>query len=168
MAVKFSLEEGHPNDLGVTWDGNGCNIAVFSENATKIEFCLFSEDGARETTRLSLPEKTGPVWHGYLPGLSPGTLYGLRVHGRYAPELGHRFNPNKLLLDPYARALHGRFTTDDATLGYDPGSADLDLSYSAIDSASSMPKCVVTAPSPPAHFMATIFLPLRKLNGSAS
>jgi len=149
MAVKFSLEEGHPNDLGVTWDGNGCNIAVFSENATKIEFCLFSEDGARETARLPLPEKTGPVWHGYLPGLSPGTLYGLRAHGRYAPELGHRFNPNKLLLDPYARAMHGRFTANDATLGYDPGSAEMDLSFSEMDSAPSMPKCVVTAPSPP-------------------
>jgi len=118
---------------------------VFSENATKIELCLFADDGKRETARLALPEKSGPVWHGYLPGLEPGALYGLRAHGPFAPERGHRFNPHKLLLDPYARALTGRVTASDATLGYDPAAPDLDLSFSTVDSAPAMPKAVVTA-----------------------
>src|SRR5690606_15164824 len=145
-----SFAAGAPAPLGVTWDGeHGCNIAVFSENATKIELCLFSDDGSREVVRLALPEKTGPVWHGYLPGLAPGALYGLRAHGPYAPERGHRFNPHKLLLDPYARALTGRVPTDDATLGYDPASPDADLSFSTVDSAAVMPKCIVIAPHEP-------------------
>ncbi len=143
------LLAGAPGPLGVTWDGNGANVAVFSENATKIELCLFSDDGSRETERLPLPEKTGPVWHGYLPGLAPGALYGLRAHGPYAPESGHRFNPNKLLLDPYARALSGRVTAGDTTLGYDSEAVEADLSFSTRDSAPAMPKCVVTAPAPP-------------------
>ncbi|WP_193367804.1 glycogen debranching protein GlgX [Pelagibius marinus] len=143
------LLAGAPGPLGVTWDGAGANIAVFSENATRIELCLFSDDGQRETERLLLPEKTGPVWHGYLPGMSPGTLYGLRAHGPYAPERGHRFNPNKLLLDPYARALSGRVSAGDATLGYDPEAAEADLSLSTADSAAAMAKCVVTAPAAP-------------------
>ncbi len=140
---------GTPNPLGVHWDGEGANVAVFSENATGIEVCLFSEDGERETRRLALPERSGPVWHGYLPGLAPGALYGLRAHGPYAPERGHRFNPNKLLLDPYARRLHGRFSADEACLGYDPASLEGDLSFSCVDSAPAMPKCVVTPPAPP-------------------
>ncbi|MGE5766807.1 MAG: glycogen debranching protein GlgX [Bacteroidota bacterium] len=149
MQTARTLAAGAPAPLGVTSDGDGCNIAVFSENATRIELCLFSEDGARETARLPLPEKTGPVWHGYLPGLAPGALYGLRAQGPYAPERGHRFNPHKLLLDPYARALTGRVTAVDATLGYDPASPDADLSFSTVDSAAAMPKCIVTAPSEP-------------------
>ena len=140
---------GRPNPLGVHWDGGGANVAVFSENATGIELCRFSEDGRRETERLALPERSGPVWHGYVPDLAPGHLYGLRAHGPHAPEHGHRFNPNKLLLDPYARALHGRFAASDAFLGYDLGSPDGDLSFSRVDSAPAMPKCVVTAPGPP-------------------
>ena len=140
---------GRPNPLGVDWDAEGANVAVFSENATGIELCLFSRDGRHETERLVLPERSGPVWHGYLPDLAPGTLYGLRAHGPYAPERGHRFNPNKLLLDPYARALQGRFAASDACLGYDPASPEGDLSFSRVDSAAAMPKCVVTAPAPP-------------------
>jgi len=133
-----ALTAGAPAPLGVTWDGSGCNIAVFSENATKIELCLFTDGGAREALRLALPEKTGPVWHGYLAGLAPGTLYGLRAHGPYAPERGHRFNTHKLLLDPYARALTRRVTAADATLGYDPGSPESDLSFSTVDSAAAL------------------------------
>jgi len=146
MKVLRSLAAGAPSPLGVAWDGKGCNVAVFSEHATKIELCLFSEDGKKETARLPLPEKTGPIWHGYLPGLAPGALYGLRAHGPFAPDHGHRFNPHKLLLDPYAKALSGRVTAADATLGYDPAAAERDLSFSTIDSAPAMAKCVVTAP----------------------
>jgi len=149
MKTTRSLLAGAPAPLGVTWDGEGANVAVFSENATQIELCLFSDDGRRETTRLPLPEKTGAVWHGYLPGLAPGALYGLRAQGPYAPERGHRFNPNKLLLDPYARALTGHVSAGDATLGYDPAAPAGDLSFSTADSAAAMPKCVVTAPCPP-------------------
>ncbi len=138
------LRAGQPHPLGLQWDGEGANIAVFSEHATKIELCLFSDDGEKETARLALPEKTGPVWHGYLPGLLPGSLYGLRAHGPFAPEQGHRFNPNKLLLDPYARALSGRVVAGDTTLGYDPAAAEEDLSFSTKNSAAEMPKCVVT------------------------
>ena len=149
LKMKRALQAGRPNPLGVHWDGEGANIAVFSENATRIELCLFSRDGRRETERLALPERSGCVWHGYLPDLAPGALYGLRAHGPHAPERGHRFNPNKLLLDPYARALHGRFAPGDACLGYDPASPERDLSFSLVDSAPAMPKCVVTAPAPP-------------------
>ena len=143
------LLAGRPYPLGVHWDGEGANVAVFSENATCIELCLFCEAGRRETQRLALPERSGPVRHGYVPGLAPGALYGLRAHGPYVPERGHRFNPNKLLLDPCARALHGRFAAGDACLGYDPASPEGDLSFSSVDSAPAMPKCVVTAPAPP-------------------
>jgi len=146
---KRELRAGRPDPLGVHWDGEGANVAVFSDNATRIELCLFSEDGRRETERLVLPERSGAVWHAYLPSLAPGALYGLRAHGPYAPERGHRFNANKLLLDPYARALHGRFAAADACLGYDPASPEGDLSFSRVDSASAMPKCVVTDPAPP-------------------
>ena len=144
--TKRGLSAGRPNPLGVHWDGEGANVSVFSEHATRIELCLFSSDGRQETERLTLPECSGPVWHGRVPGLAPGTRYGLRVHGPYAPERGHRFNPHKLLLDPYARALAGSFAGSDACLGYDPASPDRDLSFSSVDSALAMPKCVVTAP----------------------
>ncbi|GAB4355631.1 MAG: glycogen debranching protein GlgX [Kiloniellaceae bacterium] len=140
-----SLLAGTPDALGVNWDGEGCNVAVFSENATKIELCLFSDDGKKETARLALPEKSGAVWHGYLPGLAPGARYGLRAHGPYAPERGHRFNPHKLLLDPYARALTGRVVASDDVLGYEAAAAEQDLSFSKVDSAPAMPKAVVVA-----------------------
>ena len=149
MKSSRSLLAGAPEPLGVTWDGEGANIAVFSETATAIELCLFSADGSRELERLALPDKTGAVWHGYLPGLAPGALYGLRAHGPYAPERGHRFNPHKLLVDPYARALHGDFVADSTTLGYDPEADETDLSFSTTDSAPVMPKGIVTAPAPP-------------------
>jgi len=147
--ARRRLRAGRPDPLGVHWDGGGANVAVFSEHATRIELCLFSEDGGRETGRLVLPERSGAVWHAYVPDLAPGTRYGLRAHGPYAPECGHRFNPNKLLLDPYARALHGRFAAGDACLGYDSASPDEDLSFSRTDSAPAMPKCVLTAPAAP-------------------
>ena len=98
---------GRPYPLGATWDGSGTNFALFSAHAEIVELCLFEDDGTTETARIPLPEYTHEVWHGYLPDVRAGQLYGYRVHGPYAPEQGHRFNHHKLLLDPYAKALHG-------------------------------------------------------------
>ncbi len=141
------LSRGSPNTLGAHHDGAGVNFAVFSEHASKIELCLFSSDGQHETKRISLPERTGPIWHGYLKGLPVGTLYGYRAHGDYAPEQGHRFNPNKLLLDPYTRELSGEWITDPATLGYQEDADEEDLSFDTRDSAKFVPKSVVSDPS---------------------
>ncbi|WP_347313663.1 glycogen debranching protein GlgX [Defluviimonas sp. SAOS-178_SWC] len=125
------------------FDGAGVNFAVFSAHATKVEICLFTADGRREIARMSLPERDGDIWHGHIEGLTPGTIYGLRVHGPYDPENGHRFNPNKLLLDPYARQIVGRLKWSDALMGYRAGGAASDLSFDTRDSAFAMPKCVV-------------------------
>ena len=94
------ITEGRPHPLGATWDGVGVNFALFSANATKVELCLFDQEGRTEIERIELPEFTDEVWHGYLPDARPGTVYAYRVHGPYDPAAGHRFNPNKLLLDP--------------------------------------------------------------------
>ena len=102
---RLRVEPGLPHPLGATWDGGGVNFALFSANAKKVELCLFDPKGRRETDRITLPEYTHEVWHGYLPEVRPGQLYGYRVHGPYEPANGHRFNPNKLLIDPYAKAL---------------------------------------------------------------
>ena len=101
------LEAGSPNNLGAHFDGEGTNFALFSDNADKVELCLFSQSNGKEISRLILPERSGSVWHGYLPKATPGTQYGYRVYGPYSPEQGHRFNPGKLLLDPYARQFSG-------------------------------------------------------------
>src|ERR1700689_2035402 len=134
MPVK-SIEEGLPNPLGAHRDGNGTNFALFSANATKVEVCLFDESGERELSRVELPEYTDQVFHGCLPDVGPGTFYGYRVHGPYDPKNGHRFNPNKLLLDPYAKAFVGSLRWDNALLGYTVGSKDEDLSLDRRDSA---------------------------------
>ena len=141
------LTGGSPNRLGAHHDGAGVNFAVFSANASKVELCLYSPDGKRETARIALPERTGPVWHGFVADLPVGTLYGYRAHGTYAPEHGHRFNPNKLLLDPYTRELHGEWANDPATLGYDDASSAIDLSFDTRDSAPFVPKSVVSNPA---------------------
>jgi isoamylase len=141
------LTGGSPNRLGAHHDGAGVNFAVFSANASKVELCLYSPDGKRETARIALPERTGPVWHGFVADLPVGTLYGYRAHGTYAPEHGHRFNPNKLLLDPYTREMHGEWTNDPATLGYDDASSAIDLSFDTRDSAPFVPKSVVSDPA---------------------
>ncbi|MDW4498950.1 glycogen debranching protein GlgX [Sulfitobacter sp. D35] len=138
------LSSGNPCTLGAVHDDGGVNFAVFSENATRIELCLFTPDGARETARIALPERTGPVWHGYLEGLPKGTVYGYRAHGSYAPEQGHRFNPNKLLMDPYTRELRGGWKRDPAVLGYDAKSSGADLSFNTRDSAPFVAKSVVS------------------------
>jgi glycogen operon protein len=137
------VREGLPYPLGATWDGLGVNFAIFSANATKVELCLFDLEGRNELERIELPEYTDEVWHGYLPDARPGTTYGYRVYGPYEPKEGHRFNPNKLLLDPYARQLVGDLVWNPALFGYTIGSPDADLSFDKRDSARFMPKCRV-------------------------
>ena len=139
---------GRAHTLGPTWDGEGVNFALFSEHATGVDLCLFARpDAARESDRIKLTERDGYVWHAYLPDVRPGQLYGYRVHGPWAPDEGHRFNPAKLLLDPYARAVTGAVRWSDALYGYDPSDPRLDLARGAIDSAASMPKCIVVEPA---------------------
>ena len=135
---------GNPYPLGATWDGQGVNFALFSEFATGVELCLFSGENGEKEERIPLTERTNLVWHAYLPGIKPGQCYGFRVHGPYEPQHGHRFNPNKLLFDPYARAISGIIDWNDALFGYQIGDRANDLSYSESDSAPYMPKCVVT------------------------
>ena len=144
---RVPLREGRPFPLGATWDGLGVNFALFSAHATKVELCLFDEAGETEVARVELPEYTDEVWHGYLPEARPGTIYGYRVHGPYAPEAGHRFNPNKLLLDPYAKQLQGSLTWGAELFGYTLGHPDGDLSFDERDSARLMPKCRVIDPA---------------------
>jgi glycogen operon protein len=129
------------------WDGRGVNFALFSAHATAVELCLFDERGEREVARLPLPEFTDEIWHGYVPDIGPGTVYGYRVSGPYEPAHGHRFNPNKLLLDPYARAHIGELTWNPACFGYTIGAPDDDLSFDERDSAPFVPKCVVVDPN---------------------
>ena len=143
---KSRLREGSPFPLGTTWTGLGVNFALFSANATKVELCLFDDSGEQELERIILPEFTDEVWHGYLPDARPGTIYGYRVHGPYEPENGHRFNPAKLLLDPYAKAVHGRLQWHPALFGYAMESRD-DLSFDERDSAPFVPKCRVVDPA---------------------
>jgi glycogen operon protein len=112
--TKVRVAPGASYPLGATWDGAGVNFALFSANADKVELCLFDPKGRRETDRVPLPEYTHEVWHGYLPDVRPGQLYGYRVHGPYDPANGHRFNANKLLIDPYTKALFGDLRWHDA------------------------------------------------------
>jgi isoamylase len=158
MIRTLTMTEGRPAPLGATFDGEGVNFAVFSEHATRISVCIFSDDGQLETHRLDLPERNGDVWHGYVSGLRPGLMYGLRADGPYAPHHGHRFNANKLLLDPYAKRITGHPVWHDALMGYTVGDARGDLSFDRRDSAPYMPRCVVEDPSfswgadrPPGH-----------------
>jgi isoamylase len=144
---RTRVEPGSPYPLGATWDGKGVNFALFSAHAERVQLCLFDHAGHREIDRIDLPEYTHEVWHGYLPDARPGTLYGYRVFGPYDPRAGHRFNPNKLLIDPYAKALHGRLAWSDAHYGYRVGHRQADLSFDRRDNARGMPKCVVIDPA---------------------
>lgn len=138
---------GRPYPLGATWDGEGVNFALFSAHATRVELCLFDSPTApREAVRVILPERTDDVWHGYIPGLRPGQLYGYRVYGPYTPQQGHRFNPYKLLIDPYARALYGELRWDKANYGYRVDSPYGDLTIGKRDSAPYVPRSVVIDP----------------------
>ncbi len=137
------LLPGSSYPLGATWDGLGTNFAVFSAHATRVELCLFDPSGRRQIARFDLPECTDEVWHGYLPNARAGLAYGYRVHGPYEPQAGHRFNPHKLLLDPYARRLTGEMRNADALYGYRINSARADLSFDRRDSAPGVMKAVV-------------------------
>src|SRR5262245_52365085 len=138
------LSAGSPQPLGATIDSNGTNFALFSVHAEKVELCLF--DGEHERERIALPERTGDVWHGHVAGIGAGQRYGYRVHGPYEPEQGHRFNPNKLLLDPSARELAGSFVPSDLHYGFQYDSARADLTFDRRDNAAAMPKAVVIPP----------------------
>ncbi len=135
--------EGSPFPLGATWDGRGTNFALFSANAERVELCLFDRLGRRETERVPMLERTDDVWHVYLRDIVPGQAYGYRVYGPYAPERGHRFNHNKLLLDPYAKRLTGHFAWSNSHFAYRTRSARADLSFDGRDNARSVPKAVV-------------------------
>jgi isoamylase len=145
--VDRRVSEGSPFPRGATWDGKGVNFSLFSAHATKVEVCLFDAAGERELKRIELPEYTNEIWHGYVPELGPSTVYGYRVYGPYAPEAGHRFNPHKLLLDPYARAHTGELKWDPACFGYTVGAEGDDLTFDERDSAPFVPKCVVVDPN---------------------
>ncbi len=134
---------GEPYPLGATWDGQGVNFALFSENAEGVELCLFDPSGKQEVERIELRERTDRIWHCYLPYCRLGQLYGYRVYGPYDPENGHRFNPNKLLLDPYAKATVGSLDWDYPNFGYTLGVEGEDLAFDERDNAAGMPKCRV-------------------------
>ena len=135
---------GSPYPLGATWDGEGVNFALFSENATAVDLCLFDRpDDPKETHRIRIEECTDFVWHVYLPEVRPGQHYGYRVHGLYEPEAGHRFNPAKVLYDPYAKAIAGTIDWSESLFGYRIGDPKADLSLDDRDNAASIAKCVV-------------------------
>lgn len=146
--MKYTVYPGKPYPLGATWDGEGVNFSIYAEQATAVHLCLFdgTAPNAKETV-ITLTERTHQVCHGYVPGLSPGQCYGYRMDGPFEPSAGQRYNPNKLLLDPYAKAISGVLDTHEAHLGYEAGHPDEDLSFSEQDSAPHMPKSVVVDPS---------------------
>ncbi|WP_353130341.1 glycogen debranching protein GlgX [Parapedobacter pyrenivorans] len=144
--MKRSIYPGKPYPLGATWDSEGVNFSLYAENATKIVLCLFDGDDAQEES-IMLTERTHQVWHGYVPGLKPGQRYGYRVHGPFEPQDGHRYNPHKLLLDPYARAISGVINANVVHLGYEVGHPEEDMSFDKTDSAPFVPKAVVIDPS---------------------
>lgn len=146
MSYSFSELDFMKPELGAEFTGEGTHFAVFSAHAEQVELCLFSEDGREETDRLPLPKREGDVWSGYIAGLRPGTVYGYRAHGPYEPAAGHRFNPNKLLLDPYAKQVLGEIEWNDALYGYRIGDPAEDLSFDERDSAPFMVKGVVQDP----------------------
>ena len=138
---------GTPYPLGATWNGEGVNFALFSQHATAVDLCLFdSPDASRDMARIRLRERTNRIWHAYLPDVRPGQLYGYRVHGPYAPEQGHRFNPNKLLLDPYAKALDRPLRGGAWQYAYTLGGPARDLAMDTADNAAGAAKCVVVDP----------------------
>jgi glycogen operon protein len=147
--MSHRLSAGAPSPLGATPDSTGTNFALASDHAERVELCLFDARGERELDRIQLPERTEGVWHGHVAGIGAGQRYGYRVHGPFDPASGHRFNPHKLLIDPYARAIDRPFRLAPSMLGYIPDDPQADLSFSTIDSAPDMPKAVVSATRSP-------------------
>ncbi|MBO9197985.1 glycogen debranching protein GlgX [Rhizobium sp. 16-449-1b] len=146
MSFSFSELDFLKPELGAEYTGQGTHFAVFSAHAEQMELCLFSPDGKEEIARMALPKREGDIWSGYIAGVGPGTVYGYRAHGPYDPQAGHRFNPNKLLLDPYAKQVLGELKWDDALYGYTIGAKDDDLSFDDRDSAPYMVKGIVQDP----------------------
>ena len=140
---------GDPYPLGATWTGVGVNFALFSAHATKVELCLFDSPDAdtRIGARFALPEQTDMVWHGFLPDARPNQLYGYRVHGPYEPAAGHRFNPNKVVMDPYAKSVARTIRWADEMFGYRVGDPDADLSFDERDNAAFAPLAAVVDPA---------------------
>src|SRR5262245_7294835 len=142
--MSLQVLPGQPYPLGATWDGLGVNFAVFSEHATRVELCLFdSAEAHAERVCITLPEQTDRVWHGYLRDVRPGQLYGYRVHGPYEPNAGHRFNPHKVMLDPYAKAIARLVHWADEMFGYRVGDSEEDLSFDERDNAAFAPLAAV-------------------------
>ncbi len=144
--MPTNILPGRPYPLGATWDGAGTNFAIYSQHAEWVDLCLFDQPNAPETARIRMPERTTYVWHGYIHGLQPGQLYGYRVHGPFQPNDGLRFNSNKLLIDPYAKALAGQVDWKSSIFPYQAGNGDADLSFDENDDAAGMQKCVVVNP----------------------
>ena len=143
--TERTLLPGKPYPLGAKWDGTGVNFALYSENATGVQLCLFDQNGT-QTDCIDLKETTAFVWHGYIPSIQPGQQYGYRVHGPWEPERGQRFNPAKLLVDPYAQAISGKVDWNEAIFPYQFGGDDADLVRDDRDSAAGVPKCIVVNP----------------------
>ena len=140
---RYKSNPGKAYPLGATYDGKGVNFALFSAHAEKVELCLFDASGSQELERYAITENDNSIWHIYLSDVEPGQVYGYRVYGPYKPQEGHRFNHNKLLIDPYGRKLVGKLIWHKAIFGYDWDSPDKDLSFSELDSAPYVPKSVV-------------------------
>ena len=141
--AKFKPYHGNAYPLGSTYDGKGVNFALFSAHAIKVELCIFNESGSIEIERYAINQSENNIWHIYLEGAEPGLVYGYRVYGIYNPKEGYRFNPHKLLIDPYGKKLVGTLIWNKAIFGYDIYSPDKDLSFSDLDSAPYVPKSVV-------------------------
>src|SRR5690606_25871822 len=142
--MEPKIYTGTPYPLGATFDGHGVNFALFSEHAESVELCLYDDTEEEvEVLKIKIKEKTHQVWHIYLNGIKPGQRYGYRVHGPYLPQEGHRFNANKLLIDPYAKAISGTVQWNDALFGYRIGAPEVDLSFDDANSAAYVPKSVV-------------------------
>lgn len=145
--MDIAVQPGSPFPLGANYDGRGTNFALYAENAGGVDLCLFdTEEDQKESANIKIEERTHHVWHVYIPGLKPGQLYGYRVYGPYEPQMGHRFNPNKFLIDPYAKAISGTVHGHDSLFGYEIGHPDSDLSFSSVDSAPNLPRSVVIDP----------------------
>src|SRR5580704_7913132 len=144
-AMFRTILPGKPYPQGATWDGTGVNFSIYSEGATAVELCLFNDPKDAHCQSIRIQESTGHIWHCYVPGIRLGQLYGFRVYGPYEPENGLRFNPAKLVIDPFAKALEGTVDWNAPVFGYELGNPDADLRLDCRDDAAGVPKGVVTS-----------------------